>query len=87
MVIFHGEKLPGDRRTARLSVRARRCGDRFGRCRVPVGAGQETAADPQLQAMKLTPPHELPPAQRLSHEDRPGRNGPARRGAPLESPS
>jgi hypothetical protein len=26
MVIFHGERLPGDRRTARLSVRARRCG-------------------------------------------------------------
>ena len=26
MVIFRGERLPGDRRTARLSVRARRCG-------------------------------------------------------------
>jgi hypothetical protein len=26
MAIFHGERLPGDRRTARLSVRARRCG-------------------------------------------------------------
>jgi hypothetical protein len=26
MVIFDGERLPGDRRTARLSVQARRCG-------------------------------------------------------------
>ncbi len=47
MVIYLGERLPGDRRTARLSVRVRRCGtvaagtvclrDRCGRYRLPAG--------------------------------------------------
>jgi hypothetical protein len=42
MVIFHGERLPADRRTPRLSAPARRCGIvAAGTACLPV-AGQET---------------------------------------------
>ena len=42
MVIFPGERLPGDRRTARPSVRARRRGSVAARYRLLPVAGQET---------------------------------------------
>ncbi len=40
MVIFRGERLPGDRRTAQLSARAQHCGTVAARYRLPAGAGQ-----------------------------------------------
>jgi hypothetical protein len=46
MVIFPGERLPGDRRTARLSVLARALRDRCGRCRLLRVRGVGAAAAP-----------------------------------------
>jgi len=110
MVVFPGERLPGDRRTARLSVRARRCGTVAAgtaclRVRgsgtaaapatgglPPIGRGQAAAPEPpsspatppQLLVANLTPPHELPQRIAILHGIGEGRNGPARRGAPLK---
>jgi hypothetical protein len=93
MVIFPGERLPGDRRTARPSVRARRRGSVAARYRLLPVAGQETgggAAAPkspsspathrQLQAVNLTPHHELPPSVAIRSQNRPR---PERPGAPV----
>ena len=58
----------------------------------PIGRGQAAAREspsspatpPQLLAASLTPPHELPQRIAVLHEIGEGRNGPARRGAPLK---
>ncbi len=109
MLIIRGERLPGDRRTARLPVRARRWGTvaagtaclrvrgigaaaapATGRL-PPIGPGRPPPRSrraapplpPQLLAVDLTPPYELPQRVAILRAFGEGRNGPARRGAPL----
>ena len=57
----------------------------------PIGRGQAApespsspATPPQLLAVNLTPPHEFPQRVAVMHGIGEGRNGPARRGAPLK---
>ncbi len=69
MVIFHGERLPGDRRTARLSVRARRFEIVAARYRLPADAGQRPGGGA----------HELPQSIAIPRGTGQGWNGPARR--------